>query len=69
MIWTDAKEFNFLKGDFYMEKKVYEINGKKVTNMFELFEAMESTRNNKTLEETGEGLIIKDADEDKKEEK
>lgn len=43
--------------------KEYIINGKKVHNMFELFEALEPTRNNKTLVETGNGLVIIDAEE------
>lgn len=38
------------------EKKVFEVNGKKVTNMFEFFEAMESKRSNVTLVNTGEGI-------------
>ena len=38
------------------EKKVFEINGKRVTNMFEFFEAMESKRTNVTLVNTGNGI-------------
>ena len=39
-----------------MEKKVFEINGKKVTNMSEFFEAMEARRSDITLVNTGDGI-------------